>query len=197
MQIKVLIGSILLAASVAAPLSCANANSYSVSFSANSFTNLSGYAAPVDPVTGSFDITFDPTLTYINVTTGISLNNLNITLGSALSFDYDPSTDRLYVGGLENSAASIPVGAANDFWLYIYGFTSAPVFYQAGYKQILANVPDAVYYYTLPTNPTGSVSVTSASAVPAPAALPLLASGLGGLGLLGWRRKRKAAALGP
>jgi hypothetical protein len=30
---------------------------------------------------------------------------------------------------------------------------------------------------------------------PLPASLPLFASGLGGLGLLGWRRKRKAAAL--
>jgi hypothetical protein len=32
------------------------------------------------------------------------------------------------------------------------------------------------------------------SAVPLPAALPLFATGLVGLGLLGWRRKRKAAA---
>jgi hypothetical protein len=32
------------------------------------------------------------------------------------------------------------------------------------------------------------------SAVPLPAALPLFASGLGALGLLGWRRKRKAQA---
>jgi hypothetical protein len=31
----------------------------------------------------------------------------------------------------------------------------------------------------------------AASATPLPAALPLFASGLGGLGLLGWRRKRK------
>ena len=40
------------------------------------------------------------------------------------------------------------------------------------------------------------VSVTGAapSAVPLPAALPLFASGLGALGLLGWRRKRKNAA---
>ena len=30
--------------------------------------------------------------------------------------------------------------------------------------------------------------------VPAPAALPLFASGLGALGLLGWRRKRKSTA---
>ena len=35
---------------------------------------------------------------------------------------------------------------------------------------------------------------TAPSAVPLPAALPLFATGLGALGLLGWRRKRKAAA---
>ena len=33
------------------------------------------------------------------------------------------------------------------------------------------------------------------SGVPLPAALPLFATGLGGLGLLGWRRKRKAQAI--
>jgi hypothetical protein len=37
-------------------------------------------------------------------------------------------------------------------------------------------------------------SAAAPSAVPLPAALPLFATGLGALGLLGWRRKRKAAA---
>jgi hypothetical protein len=38
-----------------------------------------------------------------------------------------------------------------------------------------------------------NMNVTLApSAVPVPAALPLFATGLGGLGLLGWRKKRKA-----
>jgi hypothetical protein len=37
-----------------------------------------------------------------------------------------------------------------------------------------------------PTEPTGTT--------PLPAALPLFATGLGALGLLGWRRKRKSAA---
>jgi hypothetical protein len=36
---------------------------------------------------------------------------------------------------------------------------------------------------------------TPLNPVPLPAALPLFATGLGALGLLGWRRKRKAAAL--
>ena len=37
--------------------------------------------------------------------------------------------------------------------------------------------------------------ITIGSATPLPATLPLFATGLGGLGLLGWRRKRKAQAV--
>jgi hypothetical protein len=46
------------------------------------------------------------------------------------------------------------------------------------------------------TNITASAvsDVDSQTVVPLPAALPLFASGLVGLGLLGWRRKKKAAA---
>jgi hypothetical protein len=40
----------------------------------------------------------------------------------------------------------------------------------------------------------GQWSVTTTPEVPLPAALPLFATGLGALGLLGWRRKRKQAA---
>ena len=41
---------------------------------------------------------------------------------------------------------------------------------------------------------SGSITYTYTPATPLPAALPLFASGIGGLGLLGWRRKRKAKA---
>jgi hypothetical protein len=40
-----------------------------------------------------------------------------------------------------------------------------------------------------------SLDTLTISQTPLPAALPLFATGLGALGLLGWRRKRKAAAL--
>jgi hypothetical protein len=38
-------------------------------------------------------------------------------------------------------------------------------------------------------------AVVESAATPLPAALPLFAGGLGAMGLLGWRRKRKAAAI--
>ena len=42
---------------------------------------------------------------------------------------------------------------------------------------------------------SGDISISLvAEQTPLPAALPLFASGLGALGLLGWRRKRKQAA---
>ena len=52
------------------------------------------------------------------------------------------------------------------------------------------------YYPNSPEAGTGyidSISVT-VNQTPLPAALPLFATGLGALGLLGWRRKRKQAA---
>jgi len=46
---------------------------------------------------------------------------------------------------------------------------------------------------TLTCGPTTGVVWSSPNVVPLPAALPLFATGLGTLGLLGWRRKRKNA----
>jgi hypothetical protein len=50
------------------------------------------------------------------------------------------------------------------------------------------------YAQSLAWNDSGQVQRTVIDPTPLPAALPLFATGLGALGLLGWRRKRKAKA---
>ena len=50
------------------------------------------------------------------------------------------------------------------------------------------------YQGVLPTLPNTIINVTTgAAAVPLPASLPLFAGGVGAMGLLGWRRKRRGA----
>jgi hypothetical protein len=73
----------------------------------------------------------------------------------------------------------ITVGAQDDgsASAYVDPFFVAPV----GYSVSILN--------------TGIGNSPLTAATPIPAALPLFATGLGALGLLGWRRKKKAAAL--
>lgn len=162
-----------------------------VTFTANSFVdqNLTPGIAPVDPVTGSFTITFDPTVDATNQTAGITLGSLNLSLGSALSYNYDSATDRLEVGGLSNGANALFFNPPqNDFWLFIDNFLSGtPLFDQVGYAQVSAG---SNVYFTL--NQTGSVTVTP---VPLPATLPLLAGGLGLIAFLRRRRQSRGDAL--
>ena len=176
-----------------------------VTFSATSFTGgppplYTGGTAPTDPVTGSFTITFDPTQTYTDSTTGISLNSLNIALDSALSFDYSPNAytadgsnyaaGELVVGGSSDGAGNVLLESGNaDFYLQILTVTTTPAFYQLGYV-----TSDGSYFYSALGSTGGSVSFTPVSTTPLPAALPLFATGVGAMGLFGWRRKRKNAA---
>jgi hypothetical protein len=168
-----------------------------VTFSANTFT-ASGGTVPTDPVNGSFTITFDPTLTYADSTSGITLNSLNIALGSALSFDYSPTSQtvdgttyaagELVVGGIANGAGIVQYSpATDDFWLFINTFATTPAFNQVGYAQVAAGNN---LFYT--TGPTGTVSVEPAP-VPLPAAAWLLLSALGGIGLAGKRKRQEIA----
>jgi hypothetical protein len=53
---------------------------------------------------------------------------------------------------------------------------------------------DVTFYNAQDWAITPKISFTETSPVPLPATFPLFASGLGALGLLGWRRKRKAVA---
>ena len=79
------------------------------------------------------------------------------------------------------SASSVLFGNSLDFPIGLALFNLEP--------GVTVNAPDSFVTNNI-FAPPGSVAAT-----PVPAALPLFATGLGALGLFGWRRKKKAAAL--
>jgi hypothetical protein len=95
----------------------------------------------------------------------------------------------------------------NDNYLYYPGYPAnggAPFdnaglsfSFNSGDYNLFCDVGPAcfIYYATISDPQTLSATfVVNAATTPLPAALPLFATGLGGLGLLGWRRKRKNTA---
>jgi hypothetical protein len=182
---------------VAMPPTTATASTmtYDVAFSATNFTSVyGGLPVPTATVTGSFTITFDPTQNYTDEVANITLHSLNITLGSALSFTYDKNSNGgfLTVGGLETGAFTVFAGGlggspppSDDFFLNIRNVLTTPELRVLGYSQ--SAIEDQNFFRT--DLVSGAMEL---SGVPLPTALPLFASGLGVIGLLGWRRKRKA-----
>jgi hypothetical protein len=197
-KFRSLCSSITLAFALLAVAATANGGTmtYDVTFSANSFQVGAGSnPAPVDPVTGEFKITLDPTVSVVNDTADISLTSLNIALGSPLAFTYNPAQDggfspgTLRVGGLADGADSIIFNpSTNDFWLQIFSFATAPAFEQVGYTQ--TSVSDDNLFYTI--NQTGSVTVTPLVETPEPTSFCLASCGLALLGVSSRRRKVKS-----
>ena len=66
---------------------------------------------------------------------------------------------------------------------------------QSGFIDPMITIDPTYEFADLFSIVTSSNVGNSSAATPLPAALPLFASGLGTLGLLGWRRKKKTAAL--
>ena len=153
-----------------------------VDFTASNFSTAVGSTpAPEDPVKGSFTITFDPTMSVSGGTT-ISFNSINIALSAQPVFFNYAAGGELDV--CSSSSASPICGiteAENSFELQINDFATSPTFTGFSYTQ---SGVDALW----------DTNDGSATVVPIPGALPLFATGLGAMGLLGWRRKRKNAA---
>jgi PEP-CTERM motif len=164
--------------------------------------SYSGGATP-SAVTGSFAITFDPTLTYTNDTAGITETGLTgITSDSAFSFDYSPTSymidsttfaaGELVVGGLSDGACCVAISpsTANDFYLHVLTFSTTPTFQQFGYA---TSTNDYFYTDTLSgaaVAGAGSVTVTPAgTAVPEPSSLLVLFAGLLALAGASWRKR--------
>ncbi len=199
-------GSLLLLATagMASAATISDDVTFSVPFTSGTYgggagPDYSGGATP-SAVTGSFTITFDPTMTYTDDTVDITETGLTgITTDSAFSFDYSPTSyvidsttfdaDELVVGGVAEGACCVGVSpsTANDFYLQILTFATSPTFQQFGYA-----TSDDDYFYTdtvggAPVDGAGSVTV--ASAVPEPSSLLLLWAGLSALAGAGCRKR--------
>jgi hypothetical protein len=83
-----------------------------------------GDGAPVDPVIGSFTLSFDNSVNHFNQTAGLTLARLNIALDEPVAFDYSAALDSLSLGSLLDGV-SIVGTSSNDFNLAIVGASTA------------------------------------------------------------------------
>lgn len=96
-----------------------------LSFSGTSFVDeLGASAAPSASVSGTFEVTFDPTLSYENVSQGLRVFSFaGVPVSSPFTFSYFASDHEFYLGGSQN----LPEGTAsgtNDFSLAL-NFTNS------------------------------------------------------------------------
>ena len=122
--------------------------------------------------------TITATLPYFDIFAGLSPDYFRLVNGSIQAW--------LLHGASPSFALVTP-----SYSLYSQGDSSICNGCGFGFDNIESWFPSGTFYASKNQN-TASWSVAK---TPLPAALPLFASGLGALGLLGWRRKRKAAAI--
>jgi hypothetical protein len=169
-----LCGAVALLGAMCLPIAAADAATVTdtFSFSASGFTPS---GSPVDPWTGSFTITYDPA-------GGVQSGALP-SFSSNLPAIYGPFSFVYFgvqIGGLDigddcfNNSCGVSTGI---FSAMLFFFPATLSGAGAGISNI-----SQIFFST-------SATVTSTPAIPLPAALPLFATGLGALGLLGWRQE--------
>jgi hypothetical protein len=185
-------GSTLTTIPVALNLSAAGSSTHT-GFSYHSDWSLSGQIGPVFTFTIGSAIEGDT----VSETTSHNATNIGFTSGGEVLINgHDTVAGRLTTSSVDVPVSSpvtialmVTVGAfgggeATGDFLHSFDFPLADIFTLP--DGFTVNDPDMFIVNNDFVSPT--------AATPLPAALPLFASGLGALGLLGWRRKRKTAA---
>jgi hypothetical protein len=139
--------------------------------------------APVSTWDGSFTITFDPTASGVVGPSALDAFSSNLPAGYG-PFSYAQLNNNISVGDVCGPGkCGISAGALAAVIFFSVDASGVPsALTTAAISTTSANFID--------TKPT--VTLVPTPATPLPATLPLFATGLGALGLLRWRRKRKA-----
>jgi len=168
-----------------------------ITFTSNSGQGTSGTAVNVNSAY-YYDPTDLPNPYLVNVFTPLSDGGptnlvLTITLPSSVSafaLDFSTLFSSTTATFMLSNGFIVPVvtdNATNNYQTQFFGFVSTDPFNTITLSVPNITTPDQTSYVVADV-----ITASSISATPLPAALPLFATGLGALGLLARRRKRKA-----
>jgi hypothetical protein len=170
-------------AAAALSLLAASANAATITYDIGT-TTATFAGGGLDTLTGTFTVDF----------TANTLTNIAITVSGNVIPGVSPPVPTTF--GTPNTLSPNTVGAQNPAGQFVV--------VHLVFQDNLGNSPDAITQVNFTQGSIGLnvMSLTASgtatpqtSATPLPAALPLFATGIGGLGFLGWRRKRKAQAV--
>jgi len=175
------LGCASLVAGVAGP---AAANTYQLTFGASDFDVIGDIApVPVSFVLGQVTFALNP----LHDSNGsVTTDFINLPHG-AVGYNYFSGTGTLLIGGTLNGVSS-ESGGTDDFSLDVAHFNTAPAYLAFSYTSAAD-----LFSSFIADNGSVHVDVTSVATTPIPGALPLFISAIGGLGLVGWGRRKAAA----